>query len=374
MPTIHLPYGGSTADRDINCPGNKIKCADIPPRPAGEAALDGSMKHEIMEICTSRMVKPETLLGHEYKEGGFTHVFDEEAFEQVERALAAQEDLFDDLEIDEFLVEPFVQYVVGKSGGSIDLLGLSDDRKTILVLDHKFGQVVVSPKESAQHGVYALASRVDPTTADMWKEVEHIVFAINQPRSRGCMATWETDLDWLNQFEETYKAAIEATHIHPGAHCKWCPAAAICEEKRLNVMGSNLLGTGVKAELQAAADVVIEVEDWVKAVKEELYMQINRGVAISGWKIINKRATRKWKDEGLLADALTNLVKKQDTYKQSLLTPPQMEKLLKSKKVDLDLTDFITAESSGTTLAEANDPSDAVLASDIQGHLNEVMK
>ena len=52
----------------------------------------------------------------------------------------------------------------------------------------------------------------------------------------------------------------------------------------------------------------------------------------------------------------------------------QMEKLLKSKKVDLDLTDFITAESSGTTLAEANHPSDAVLTSDIQGHLNEVMK
>jgi hypothetical protein len=373
---IHLPKGGSTAVRDIPCPGNTEKCKDIPPRPAGPAARDGSMKHEIMEICTRDNRVPADLLGHLYEEDGFKHVFGDgdDDLAQVEIAFAAQEVLLDKYDIQEFIVEPFVQYIPGLSGGSIDLLGLSGDGKTLLVDDKKFGQVAVSPIESAQHGVYTIAARVDKSTADMFKKVERIVFSINQPRSKGTVSVWETDLKWIDAFEKKYKKALDSNHIHPGKHCNWCPAAPYCEEKRVSVMATNLLGTKTRDELQASADMVEEVETWLKRAKEELYLQLTRGVAISGWKIIDKRATRRWRDEDNVAVELAGEMPVDLLYSRTLLTPPQMEKLLKKQKANFDLTDFIVSESSGTTLAPADHPSDAVLVSDVQGHLKDLMK
>jgi hypothetical protein len=334
------------------------------------------MKHEIMEICTRDNRVPADLLGHLYEEDGFKHVFGagDDDLAQVEIAFKAQTDLLEAFDVDEFIVEPFVQYIPGLSGGSIDLIALSGDGTTILIIDNKFGQVAVSPKESAQHGVYALASQVDPTTEDLWFKVDNIVFAVNQPRTKGTMSIWETDHKWLLAFKERYDKALASSHIHPGKHCNWCPAAPYCEEKRVSVMATNLLGTKTRDELQASADMLEEVDIWLKRAKEELYLQLTRGVAISGWKIIDKRATRRWRDEDNVAVELAGEMPVDLLYSRTLLTPPQMEKLLKKQKANFDLTDFIVSESSGTTLAPADHPSDAVLASDVQGHLKDLMK
>ena len=95
---------------------------------------------------------------------------------------------------------------------------------------------------------------------------------------------------------------------------------------------------------------------------------------ITGWKIIDKRHTRKWIDDKVIYSAVKTLVAKDDCYKTTLLTPPQLEKVLKKKKVEFDLSDFITSESSGTTLAPADHASPAVIVSDVQGHLVDIMK
>ena len=301
-----------------------------------------------------------------------TREFTEDDLTLSNIAYNAMNGLLDRLDIDEMMIEPFVQLIPGVAGGSIDLLGLSADRKTVLIADYKFGSVKVSPKESPNLGLYAGSARKDKTTADLFDCVERVVFAIIQPRVKGVVSTWETDMKWVNKFIKKFAAQMDKTDINPGPHCKYCRAEPYCEERRLNILASNLLGVKDQEELRAAADIVIEVEDWMKSVKEELYLQMTRGVPIPGWKIVAKRAIRKWINEAEAAAAIK--LAQKDKYKTTLLSPTQMERVVKTKKVNIDLTPFIKSESGGTTLAPENDSRDAVLASDIIGHLDTLVK
>ena len=374
MPTIHLPYGGSSAHRDIACPGNKARSADLPHPPTGQAAIDGSMHHQVMEECFRRDLEPADLIGLVYKEPGedTTREFTADDLTLSEIGWRAINNVLDEYDIEDMMIEPFVQFIEGKSGGSIDVLGISADGKTAMIADFKFGTFRVSPEESAQHAVYALSAMTDPTTRDLFKKVKKIVFVIIQPQVKGVVSKWETKPQWIRTFQKKYEAAMASDTIRPGKHCKYCRAEPYCDAKRVNVMAANLLGGREQEELQAAADMVEEVEQWVKAVKNELYWHVSRGVPVTGWKVVDKRATRKWSDrEGLVA-ALK--LPKKDMFKPGeLLSPAQMEKVIKSKKLDFPLDPYTVKESSGTTLAPDSDIREAVIVSDVTGKLEDMV-
>ena len=123
--------------------------------------------------------------------------------------------------------------------------------------------------------------------------------------------------------------------------------------------------------------MVSEVEAWVKQTKEELYLQLNRGVRVDGWKIVEKRAIRKWKDaEKAEAYLLKNVKKipKKHLYKTELKTAPAMVTFFKDRNIDLNLDRLIEKKSSGTTLATEHDSREAVIATAITGELAKLMK
>lgn len=373
---IHLTYGGSTAARTLACPGWVKKAEGIPKRPAGDAAITGSMLHEVMERCQREEVEPKQCLGLEYREDNVVRVFGEDDLELAEIAYAATNRLLDELDIETFEIEPFVQLEPGLAGGSIDLIGLSADKQTLLVLDYKFGRGRVSVKDNKQLKLYTVSAEADPATQDMFAELERIVFAVVQPQLWHDAVTWEWENPDLAAFEESFREAMGETSINPGPHCKFCPAEPYCDAKRTSVMASNLLGTDLQEELAASAAQIEEVEQWLKAVREEVYLQLSRGVPVEGWKVVNKRATRKWRDADATMKALvkTRKLKKSEITKTALMTPAQIEKLLKKKEVNIDLETFIVSESSGTTLAPESDKREAVIVSDVQGHLADMMK
>lgn len=375
MPTVHLQYGGSSAHRTMGCPGWVKSSENLPKKPAGAAAIEGSMHHEIMEMCQRENKEPEAFIGHIYKEQGVEKEFTDDDLTRSEIAFNATNDVLDKYDIDEMMIEPFVQYLPGIIGGSIDLLGLSTNRKTLLVLDYKFGKKKVPVEDSPNLSLYTICAQKDKITKDMFTDVENVVFVIIQPQAKGGVFTWEAALKHFKKFEKDFVAATKKTDVIPGSHCEWCPAAPYCEVKRLNVIATNLLGARDLGELQAGADALLEVEDWLKSMREEIYLQLLRGVPVKGWKVVNKRASRKWSDEAKLEAALekTKKLKPTDTHKTEMLSPAQMEKVLKKKKVTLDLTDFIVSVSSGTTLADESNTAEAVIVGDVQGKLKEMM-
>ena len=380
----HYTIGGSTADRTINCPAWIKKSENIPKRKSGHAANLGSMFHEIMERCQREGNEPRHYLDFEYDggDGAEKIVFNLDHLPLANVAHHATNTLLDKLDINDLLIEPFVELVPKTAGGSIDLLGLSDDGETVLILDYKFGKVKVNPEKNAQMLFYALSAFVDPNTKDLFDKVKKVELAIIQPLHRGAVFRWSCDREDLLDFGKTVYSAIEqvnqgASKGNPGKHCDWCPAAPYCAEKRDLIKSTLVLGTGSQNELTVAAGMVSEVEAWVKQTKEELYLQLNRGIRVDGWKIVEKRAIRKWKDaEKAEAYLLKNVKKipKKQLYETKLKTAPAMVTLFKSRSIDLNLDRLIEKKSSGTTLATEHDSREAVIATAITGELAKLMK
>lgn len=378
--TIHLPFGGSTAARTLGCPGWHKKSENLPKRPAGAAAIEGSMHHKVQEKCQRQGLAPESCIGLEYTEDETVRVFGEDDLDLSNITYNATNKLLDNYDIEQMEIEPFVQLIDGKAGGSIDLLCLSADEKTLLVLDYKFGKTVVAIEGNAQLLSYAASAQADASTVDLFEKVEKIVIAIVQPQRKGVVFEETLTPAELEEFRAKYALAISTAGapkpaVTPGPHCSYCPAEAYCDVKRLNVVASNLLGKEELSQLQSAADVVAETKAWVKAVEEEMYLQMSRGVPLTGWKVVNKRATRKWIDGAVALKALMKgrKFKKADLHETKFRTPAQIEKIVKKAKVDIDLTSFIESVSSGTTIAPESSDAEAVIVSDVQGHLADMM-
>jgi CRISPR/Cas system-associated exonuclease Cas4 (RecB family) len=376
----HLPIGGSSFLRTLGCAGWLEASKDIKPRPAGAAAVNGSMHHEVQEVCQHEDKRPEDLIGLVYKEGKETLTFTENDLPLANKAFDATNKILDELMVDEFIIEPFVQFIKGEAGGSIDLLGLSEDGKTIIVLDYKFGRVKVDVENNAQLLFYLVCARHDKKTADMFKNVKKIELVIIQPQHGVGVYRWSSSIAELDAFEIKMTEAIEKTKLkippkHPGKHCKYCPAEPYCKEKRADVVGAIGLGARSKDELQACADKVEQVEDWLNSVKQELYIQMNRGVAVKGWKIVDKQASLKWTD----ADAGRMALKKADVkcsiYEvTNMRTAPQVRDALKKEKIDFDLSDYTETKSSGTTIAPDHDDRDAVKVDTTPANLKNLGK
>lgn len=376
----HLTVGGSTAARTLACPGWIEKSKGITPRPAGQAAIDGSMHHEVMELCQKTGTEPNDHAGLVYTENGFARIFIEEDFDLAYSAFNATNALLEEMDIDELEIEPFVQYEVDEVGGSTDLLGLSADRKTILSLDYKFGRSPVKAKNNAQLLFYPMCARRDSKTEDMFKDAETLELVIIQPQSRTVVDRWSCPIKELDAFEKKFVAALRKIQSGKaltvaGPHCNYCPSAPYCDTKLKQTRQASLIDPKNHADLAKAASLLEQVEQWVKDVKEELYLQLSNGVDVEGWKIIEKRASRKWLDaDAALAALLAAGIEKGDLTDTKMLTAPQVEAMLKKKKVEFDLDAHITKISSGTTLAPASHKSDAVVVTEVVGHLAEIMK
>ena len=109
------------------------------------------------------------------------------------------------------------------------------------------------------------------------------------------------------------------------------------------------------AEILDNADVI---ETWLTAVRGLAYERIEQGRDVPGWKLVPKRAIRKWKDERIVKQRLAS--EGLDGFlTEGLITPAQAEKLAKKQGVQLDLFDLVDAESSGMKLARETDSREA---------------
>jgi hypothetical protein len=109
------------------------------------------------------------------------------------------------------------------------------------------------------------------------------------------------------------------------------------------------------AEVLENADVI---ETWLTAVRGLAYTAIADGRDIPGWKLVPKRAVRKWKDARLVKQRLAS-EGLSGFLTEDLVTPAQAEKLAKKQGIQLDLFDLIDAESSGMKLARETDSREA---------------
>lgn len=382
-PVAHSPIGGSTAGRIIACPGSLPLVLEVnPPNTSSGAADLGTMVHDALA---------KVMLGEEVPDGfeaaGVTLT------EEIGRDIITPcLDAFDELENKfgeiEYEVETQVTFPgIDGAFGTADVIGRSGNR--VFVVDWKTGFIPV-PASSPQLMFYAAAARNTPATADLFDGAETVVLAIIQPQDGG-LKYQELPVRQLDVFVQTLHDAVNDPdpQFRDGDHCTFCPVKLQCPLKRrkttdmalrLASVASKSAVTNVeeltvedlpRADLSSAdlADLMAALEGFEvyrKALHAEAHDRLTRGVPVPGYKLVAKQSRRAWVDDGKAMTRLKNWkIPKAEYTKSVLLSPAQIDKVLKAKDIDPKrIADLCPAESSGTNVVKeiAGAPAIAPLA------------
>lgn len=362
MATHSNVVGGSTAKRVMACPGSVALVQQMPPQPPSIHADTGTLLHNTMATILETGKPPHDFLGATYNGIELTEDLMER---KLLPALAALDEIDPNKEM-EYAVEQVVGFGDALPGvfGSADVVGRIGDRGVLL--DWKFGDgVAVDAEENPQGLFYVAAALRTAKTKWAFDGVKDIEIIIVQPPQ---IKRWVTTLERVQRFEAELMLAVRAAEqpdapLSAGSHCRWCTAKPICPA--VNGAVARATRTALHAiNVDTLAEMLNQsamLESWLTDLHTLAQRMIEDGVDIPGWKVVPKRATRKWTDDKKVLTTLTeaglNVEQLTDT---TLKSPAQMEKVLKKHKIPMP-TDLIVAVSTGNTLAPEDDPRPAVL-------------
>lgn len=211
--------------------------------------------------------------------------------------------------------------------------------------------------------------------AGLKEPVEQVTLTIVQPRARHSLGpvrsrTMATPELMMDIGEVVFGAQIRALAPNPpatpGEHCRWCPAAATCPEHRALALSVAQDQFGNLPDETTALPQPVYLSDndlgrilaigahfemWLEQVRQHAHHRAENGHFIPGWKLVPKRATRKWRDEAEAEGVLRfSLGEHFELHTYKLKSPAQIEKEIGKKELRA-FHDIIVAESSGTTLA-----------------------
>jgi hypothetical protein len=166
-------------------------------------------------------------------------------------------------------------------------------------------------------------------------------------------------------------------HMEKGPHCRFMKCKSICplhtgplfdvaaierEVTRVRLEAAVDGGDGGGAAIDWGTtygqmlDLANAIEPVILEWRKQAHAYLEGGDAIPGWKLVAKRASRKWiKPDKSIDRKLARMgLSKNQRMPRTLISPPQAEKLLQPLGKDLP-EGFYDAISSGSTLAPASD-------------------
>ena len=385
--SFHYKYGGSTAKRTLNCPGWRALADSIDTVDKSSVHADrGTMLHTCCEILEDDGLSYDALLeqGVEYEGQVLTEDLLEE---KVIPAFEAMEDFVEDNGFTTVITEELLEYseIIG---GTPDLLMWGE--KSIGCGDYKFGDGVMVYAEENDQMFFAvwIALINDVFKTDLDPDMP-VLLAIIQPSDKReeTLDVWETTIDAVEDFGERFLDAVNiAENSEPGENlndgdwCKFCKGAGICPKKgekartALALIDGTQLQEKIKADkkgegndltipvldLSDALKLANQLEPWIKDVRSFAFSQLEAGADVPEWKLVQKRATRKWVDPDATAEYLKRKLTAKVAMKIEVISPAQAEKAAKKAGVVLRMKDRTVSESSGTTIAPASDKREAV--------------
>lgn len=366
--TAHSSIGASSMHRWSNCPGSVRQSRGIASK-SSVYAEEGSDAHAYAAMCLtrkSRATKPEDV-GQTFTFDGRTFAVDEEMVDAVQVYVDTINSLRTDG--DTMLVEHKFDLSVVHPGcfGTADCVIWQPATETLIVNDLKYGAgIPVSVVDNPQLQYYGLGALIQSGFP-----AKRVRLQIIQPRCDhpdGPVRSWDIDAIDLMDFRFDlieYAKATEAEDapLNPGEWCRFCPGAALCpaliqkkqEMARLEFAPSLSYDP---AQLKLALDSREPLKAWLKALDEFAYAEAEAGRTPPGYKLVAKKANRKWRDEPDLIETLTDIGVKADVIyaPRKAKSPAQLEKLIDKKIIE----SHWVQESSGHVLVPADDKRPAV--------------
>ena len=391
----HARLAPSAAHRWMHCPGS-VRLSDGMPNETSSFAAEGTAAHELCAAVLTEGGSAADRLGQyvDIKTASIidtpTDTDDENRFFEITEEMADA-------------VAMYVDHVKGLAGANSGLeveqrldmthlhpgiFGTGDatvfdpvDRH-LHVCDFKYGKgVAVDADDNPQLLLYAAGAARRLHNAQIEKLTMHIV----QPRAphpKGPIRSYEIDLLDLFEFEDTLAAAAAETDkpdaaVVAGDWCRFCPAQPVCptvRAKRLAAAAEEFGDVGEPIALappETLSDEKLgallreadQIGNYVKAVQEYAHAQAMAGKMPAGFKLVAKRAVRKWRnDDEAKAKLLALAIEPFEEPK--LKSPAKVEGQFPGKnKAERQkaMADLVEAKSSGTNLVPVDDPRPAVV-------------
>jgi hypothetical protein len=387
----HSSLGASSMYRWSACPGSVALSAGIK-SVSSAYAEEGTNAHTLGSVCLTKKHKAAAYVGKKMKaDNGGEFTVTREMADAVQVYLNEVRSYNSDGA--QLVVEQKFDLSAIHAGcfGTADAVVWEPSLKTLTVVDYKHGAgIPVTVTDNPQLQYYALGALLASG-----HPAEKVRMVIVQPRcdhADGPVREWIVDAVDLIDFSidlDTYAKATEARDaaLNPGSHCRFCPAAQInpktmdayCpahtqQRQEVARMEFSPVLSYDPGMLRKALDSRDVIKSWLKNLDEFAYREAEAGRCPPGYKLVPKRATRKWADEGAVVDTLQNTfgdALMAEMYEPvSLRTPAQLEAQIasmsdfqpeikaKGKRKDAAkefLAEFVIAESSGHNLAPESD-------------------
>lgn len=376
MTIKHSKIGASSASRWMNCPGSVRLCENTVRR-SSEYADEGTAAHALAEICLKKAFEIND--GLIRQQDAKTHIG------EIVEGQPVTEDMAEAVNV--YLNEIYSDYQPGDEQefevrfslntlhtglfGTADRVRYRPSTKTLRVTDYKHGAgVPVEVEDNPQLLYYGLGGAFRLHNRGISK-IEIQIIQPRCPHGDGSIRTAVYDAIDLIEFAADLRDAALRTEdpnapLKAGKWCRWCAAAGFCPELTKNAIetASQEFGVGIDynpGDLSEALAKVPMIKQWIKSIDEFAYGEAQAGRIPPGWKIVEKRGSRRWRDDqqtiAFFKEA--GLTDAQIFETLELKSVPTIEKLYGKKNMK-ELEELIVVESSGTVLAPLSDRRPAV--------------
>ena len=370
----------------MRCPASVALSKDTPNTASGYA-LEGTAAHTLLYRCLSEKLPAGTWCG--MKDGGTGVEITEEMVEAVQQCVDSVEAIAELNSGAQMFLER--KFSLASLNPPAPMFGTADvvlylPPATLVVFDLKYGRgVFVQAQDNPQLLYYALGALLDierePAVRGKILQVRTIIMQPRIASPDGMVREACYGYDEVLGFTSDLLAMARKTlspnaEMVTGDHCQFCRAAGICPALHAQAQAvaqvefSNLPAVLPPRpdvlkieELAAILDKADILEDWLKAIRLYVFNALERGEAVPGWKLVPKRAQRRWVSPSLVLEWLREHGVNEAEFLTApeLLSPAQAERMLKQLKMKLP-ADLVEKVSSGSTLAPASDERPALAA------------
>lgn len=372
----HAVLSASGAHRWLNClPSARLELEFV--NNESSAAAEGTAAHALCEhklkkALHMRSKRPVSIYNSDEMEE-HSDAYVEFVMEQLE---LAKQSCTDPL----ILIEQRLDFscYVPQGFGTGDCIIIAD--KKLHIIDFKYGMgVLVDAVDNPQMKLYALGAL---EIYDSLYDIEEVSMTIFQPR-RENVSTWTIRVEDLKDWAEkelkpkAKKAYDGEGEYLPGEWCTFCRAAVKCRaraEEKLKLAQSEfkLPPLLTDSEIEEVLSKLSDLTKWAnEIIAYATDAAVNHGKEWHGFKVVEGRSVRKYKDEDAVAEvAKANGYK--DIFRQSLITLTEMERLMGKSKFEKILGDLIYKPPGKPTLVPLSDKRPAMNISNAKNEFNEI--
>ena len=374
----HAVLSASGSHRWLNCtPSARLELEFE--NTTSEAAREGTAAHALCEHKLKKFLKKRSKRPvSDYNSDEMeecTDAYAEFVMEQYEEAKKSCKDPV-------LLIEQKLDFscYVPEGFGTGDCIIISDDK--LHIIDFKYGQgIFVEAEHNPQMMLYALGAL---EIYDALYDIKEVAMTIFQPR-RENVSTWTIPIEELKAWaEEELKPKARLAYdgegeYLPGEWCTFCKAAVKCraraEEKmklaRLEFKMPPLL---TDAEIEEVLNVLPDLTKWANEITAYASeAAIHHGKEWNGFKVVEGRSNRKYRDELLVAEAAREHGYT-DIYRQTLIPMTEMQKLMGKSAFEEILGDLIYKPPGKPILVPNTDKRPAMNVTNAENEFDKIME